>query len=453
VNTLLGNGDGTFEAAQIYAAGSFSSSAAVGDFNGDGHPDLAVGNEGSATVSIFLGKGDGTFAGARSYIVGAQNDLVLANTGDASNGTPGNVSVLLGNGDGTFAPAVNYPAGYNPSSVTVADFNGDDHLDLAVTNGYSDTVTILLGNGDGTFGGVQSYWTGGIDPEAIAAGDFDGDGHLDLAIANLGDPYHGVPGNVSVLLGNANGAFQEPRRADANNNYLSRVAVGDFNGDRHLDLVVLVLANDPAGMVNVMLGNGDGTFQAPQGYPAGSFSQSLAVSDFNRDGVPDLAVGGGSGVGILLGKGDGTFQGLQNYTAGSFPSSLAVGDFNADGFPDLAVLTDGGVTVLLNAANWGGGAGAAPPRKPALHRPVLSQTQAEFVGAVRATSKTRPLPLTLTELLPDAVHQAPLDTERDEPDHAQSSIPSRPRLTVRNALDAIFEKWEDTNLGVLSSNG
>src|SRR5438132_377175 len=131
-------------------------SLAVGDFNGDGRPDLAVANNGSTNVSVLLGNGDGTFQNAFGYGAGTgpgsvavgdfngdgKPDLAVANIGSLrDNYTDGNVSVLLGNGDGTFRSAVDYGAGSVPRSVTVGDFNGDGKLDLAVANFYCGTTS------------------------------------------------------------------------------------------------------------------------------------------------------------------------------------------------------------------------------------------------------------------------------------------------------------------------
>jgi len=173
---------------------------------------------------------------------------------------------------------------------------------------------------------------------SVAVSDFDGDGKRDLVVANNS-------GGVSVLLGNGDGTFQAGVNYTAGTTPYS-VAVGDFNGDGHPDLVV---ANNGGG-VSVLLGNGDGTFQPPVNYAAGTTPNSVAVGDFNGDGHPDLAVADqGGGVSVLLGNGDGTFQAGVNYTAGTTPYSVAVGDFNGDGHSDLAVANrgSGDVSVLL----------------------------------------------------------------------------------------------------------
>jgi hypothetical protein len=347
ISVLLGNGDGTFQAAVNYASGSGPNSVAVGDFNGDGKLDLAVTT--SSSISVLLGNGDGTFQAAVHYAAGSgpvfvavgdlngdgKSDLAVANS--SSN----NVSVLLGDGDGTFQAAVNYAAGSAPRSVAVGDFNGDGKPDLAVANSSSNNVSVLLSNGDGTFQAAGNYAAGSA-PRSVAVGDFNGDGKPDLAVANDGS------NDVSVLLGNGDGTFQ----AAVNYNYAagpgpSSVAVGDFNGDGKPDLAVTNSGYNSS--IGVLLGNGDGTFQAAVSYAAGSAPRSMAVGDFNGDGKPDLAVANGSGISVLLGNGDGTFEAAVNYATGSDPHSVAVGDFNGDGKPDLAVAnqSSSNVSVLL----------------------------------------------------------------------------------------------------------
>src|SRR5207247_143990 len=155
---LLGNGDGTFQPALSFAAGSNAVSVAVGDVNGDGRPDLVVA------------------------------DLGL-NTGYST------VLVLLGNGDGTFQPARDFDVGTHPISVAVGDVNGDGRPDLAVANAGSNNVSVLLGYGDGTFQPALSF-AAGTYPVSVAVGDVNGDGRPDLATANYNS------NDVSVLINN-----------------------------------------------------------------------------------------------------------------------------------------------------------------------------------------------------------------------------------------------------------
>ena len=315
VSVLLGNGDGTFQAAQNYAVGQDPVSVAVGDFNGDGRLDLAVANNQSSNVSILLGNGDGTFQTARTIpIVGMNppfvNPLSVA-VGDVNRdgkadlvvsvsfpGTlsslAGSVYVLLGNGDGTFQAQQQVAQALG--RVTLADLRGDGKLDVVLASGImqnfsTTTIGVLLGNGDGTFQAEQFYNTGGVGPSNVAVADLNGDGKLDLVVANSqtisGGPLGG--GNVGVLLGNGDGTFQAAQTFAISNGAPTSVAVGDFNGDGKPDLAVALEPNGVPGEVDVLPGNGDGTFRPGQLTAVGSNPLAVAVADFNRDGKPDLA--------------------------------------------------------------------------------------------------------------------------------------------------------------------
>jgi VCBS repeat protein/FG-GAP repeat protein len=335
-----------------FGTGSAADAVAVADFNGDGKLDLAVANNGSNNISVLLGNGDGTFQAAVDYGVGqapggmavgdfngdGKPDLVVANP------TINSVSVLLGNGDGTFQAAANYGAGTNSNSVVVGDFNGDSKLDLAVPNPGSNNISVLLGNGDGTFQPAVNYASGGSALGGIAVGDFNRDGKLDLAVPNQ---YTGGP--VSVFLGNGDGTFQAAVNYTVGSSPHA-VAAADFNGDGKLDLAV---ANNISNDVSLLLGNGDGTFQPAINYAAGSGPNAVIVADVNGDGKLDLVIADAfaNTVTVLLGKGDGTFQPAVEYIAGSQANSVVTGDFNRDGRLDLAVadVNAGAVSILLQA--------------------------------------------------------------------------------------------------------
>jgi hypothetical protein len=341
-----------FRDHEDYFVGQGLYSVGMGDFNGDMKPDLAaVINTTGLTkgVHLLLGKGDGTFdvvlgalpvgTGPGSVAVGNFNgdmkpDLAVANFQSRD------VSVLLGNGVGGFGDATNFLVGVGPYSVAVGDFNGDMKSDLAVANKNTNDVSVLLGNGTGSFDTAKNFYAG-TSPISVAVGDFNGDSHPDLAVA--------TSNGVSVLLGDGLGAFDDAKSYPVGTNPTS-VAVEDFNGDRKLDLA---LANATSNDVSVLLGNGAGGFRVTN-FPVGRPSSSVAVGDFDGDKKPDLAVvsstSGFGDVSVLLGDGMGGFGPAAIFLVGNNPTSVAVGDFDGDTRPDLAVanFTSGNVSVLLN---------------------------------------------------------------------------------------------------------
>ena len=359
-------GSVSFASPQVYGVGLGPWAVAVGDFSGGGGLDLAVVNYLTNTISVLAGNGDGTFGVASTYAAGGGPASVVADdvNGDGkldlvvANFLSTTVSVLLGNGNGTFQPARNFAAGPNPSFAAVGDVNGDGKRDLVATNYYANTISVLLGNGDGTFGPAQIFYVA-PNPQVVTVRDLNGDGKLDLAVANSGSTV------VSVLLGRGDGTFQPPLTYEVGDFNPTYVAVGDVNGDGKLDLVVptygcFYYAPCPivSQTVSVLLGNGDGTFQPARLFAAGSGPNSVVVGDFNHDGKTDLAVADygpstqrATTVSVLLGNGDGTFQPPLSFNAGTSPAFVVGGDFNFDGVLDLAVANyDGGtVSVLIGA--------------------------------------------------------------------------------------------------------
>jgi hypothetical protein len=324
VSILLGKGDGTFQTAVNYRSGGFDAlSVAIGDLNGDGKPDLVVGN---------------------SCVNGAYCSF-------------GVVGILLGNGDGTFQPAVGYYSSLpGVGSVAIADLNRDGKADVVVpvtclNTGLCTTdggTGVWLGNGDGTLRlPISFYDSGGLDPFSLAIADVNGDGKLDLLVANSCANALCATGSVGVLLGNGDGTFQPPMDYESGAPQTLSVAVADMNGDGKLDLVV-----GSSGALGVLLGNGDGTFQTAATYSTGGDPFSVALGDIDGDGRLDVVVANYSDtVAVLLNNGDGTLQPARTYSSsGHSPRFVAVGDLNGDSAPDIAVTNEGSktVAVLLN---------------------------------------------------------------------------------------------------------
>ena len=374
-----------------YATGNNPQGVAIGDFNGDGVPDLAVANKSDDTVSIYLGNGDGSFGTPVTYATGnapiglaagdlnrdGKLDLVVANDSDAT------VGVLLGNGDGSFQPQVTYSVGNDPYGVAIADLNGDGFLDVVAVNNDDGDVSILLGNGDGTLQGQTTANVVG-NPLIVAVGDFNGDGVPDLVVTNNSN------NSVSILLGNGNGTFQ-PSVQYPLGNKPTGVAVGDFNGDGKLDLAV-TNANDNT--VSILLGNGDGTFQAQVTYATGFSPLGISVSDLNNDGKLDLIIACkfDDSACVLYGNGDGTFQPFIEYSSGDNTTFVAVGDLNGDGLLDIAAVNNGDVDVssLLQSQTV-----TAVANGVAVFGSGTHNVLANFPGdSLRAASQSTTLPLT-----------------------------------------------------------
>jgi hypothetical protein len=253
-------------------------------------------------------------------------------------------------GQVNFQSAAKYQVGSKPVAAATADFNSDGKLDLALLNAGSNDISILLANGDGTFQAAQNFNLGSSAPSvpvSIASGDFNDDGKPDIAVflpANTNSP----TGEVRILMGNGDGTLQSavatklnlPARSAGLIPSSPATAVADINGDKKADLLVnLFDSNDPTNLsLNVLLGNGDGTFGTPRIVTSG-LKWGIALADFNQDRRMDLSVPVTGGSQTLLGQGNGTFQpGITVATPNGFDGSRVwIADINGDGLIDLIV--------------------------------------------------------------------------------------------------------------------
>ena len=271
-----------FVVASVGKTSAMTSDVVSADFNGDGNPDLAF----------------------------ADSDY----NGDV-------LTVLLGKPDGSFTVKQDFTGPFFSGAIISGDWNGDGVPDLAVA---SQGVVIYLGVGDGTF--VQGNQYGSDFPVNVAAGDLNGDGVLDLVTTV------NPPASVQVWLGQGDGDFTAGATytLSANQSAIG-VITADFNRDHKLDVAVAI---QNSGSVAVLLGNGDGTLQTPAFNSGTVFATNLATSDFNHDGIPDIAVTGHQ-LGVLLGNGDGTFKPARHYRELFQSGGLTVADINGDGNVDV----------------------------------------------------------------------------------------------------------------------
>jgi hypothetical protein len=443
ITVLLGNGDGTVTVPTVgFATGGYPRTpAVVGDFNGDGLQDIVISDDEYSFVYL-QGYGDGTFRSALDYYSPTSDnlngygitiasgdfngdglpDVVVGNCCDSTLG----VTVFLSRADGSLQPGVNYGTGGNLEYVAVADFNGDTKLDIAATDRSNGVVQIFLGNGDGTFATPNPFATdigGSPYPNGVVAGDFNHDGHVDLAVVNsnkgdvgvlLGDgagnfstptpypisqyayeitaadlngdgyldllvPLNSTPSNgVAVLLADSTnpGTFKAESDVAIGFSRLYSAAVGDLNGDGKVDLAVTVQDTSIGQGIAVALGNGDGTFQSANLFSTtvqSSFWDSpwpayVKMFDLDNDGKLDLIYTNSeyATVGVMFGQGDGTFSVPTEYASGGYAYGLTLADVNGDGAMDVVTAGDdfAGASVLLNNSGMGTQANFAVSASP-----------------------------------------------------------------------------------------
>ena len=366
-----GNGDGSFEQPIGVTPGTLTDQALIGDFNGDGRPDILAVNAASDSISVLLSNSTGGFEPPLNFRTPATTPgLNAAFAGDANGDGKTDVVLSLNNGagvllaqsGGTFHAAHSLELFSSPVAAPSApvDVNHDDIPDvLMITNENSDFL-----DGDNFEGvlpvlsshGVALTAFGSFEPDnfinvySIGVGNFNRDGNVGTAI--IGDFGSPPPEDIAVSLNDGKGNFNTPPTSFPTTN-ASLLAVGDFNGDGLSDLALLV-----GNTVQIELGNGGESFHSPVSYAVGDDPAAIAVRDVNGDGRQDLVVvNKGSGtVSVLLGNGNGTFAAQKVFPVGEKPVAVAFEDFNRDGKVDLAVADENEVAVLLGEGNGSFGA-------------------------------------------------------------------------------------------------
>jgi hypothetical protein len=335
-------------AVSYYGLGTNTRDITSGDFDGDGHPDIAVSNTFNQTYSIFKGSSAGTYSntlnsGALAFqpspivAVDLNNDLKI----DLAYADLNNIIYTMhGTGVGTFTTGSNGSSGNNPLDMVTADFNNDGKPDLATCNSNGGNISIALITSTGTFGSVTNF-TVGTFPSAITSGDFNNDGNKDIAFAR---PYSSI---VGILFGNGSGSFSAPTNYVMSGSLdCKKLATADFNNDSNLDLAI---ANGSNSNVSIMLGSPTGTFAPLTNFTTNTNPTSLVCADIDGDLNIDLAVVNANSVAVLKGYGNGYFYPALNFpvSAGSALEIISL-DANSDGKKDLAVTNYSGMSVLLN---------------------------------------------------------------------------------------------------------
>jgi hypothetical protein len=364
----------TFKSPPLLPTAFDPSTVATGDFNHDGNPDLIYvdgSGQGQHTLHVLLGRGDGTFAQGQNIVLPAGICLgqCTINIADISgDGLPDliigggveinpKIAVFLGNANGSFQAAIisnltPTPGAFSSANglMAIADFNGDGALDLAVGVPF-DGIHILLGDKSGSFTETTGLPTStqSVDLHAV---DLNHDGHLDLVA--LGQF---ASGGFSVFFGNGDGTFQFPVLHEIGAGFKGYFA--DFDGDGQPDVLSEFTPAFNIRQLVFIKGNPDGTFAPPVvigQLPADFSIATVAIGDFNDDGILDLELSNHTGVGILPGQSGLTFGSMITSLSGGalFPGTLiplvnapVQADFNKDGHIDLAIPAAGGIELLM----------------------------------------------------------------------------------------------------------
>jgi hypothetical protein len=314
VTVYLGDGKGAFAqpSDSPVAAGQEPNDLTTSDFNGDGKLDIALANHGAKFVTVLLGNGKGQFgfAPGSPFKVESQphpHGIAVADfNGDqkpdiaTDSWAENKVLLLFGKGDGTFqTPGTKIDVGQMPyQRLRTADLNADRNADLVTSNFEGASVSVLFGDANGNF--ARKDFPVPPDPFGVTIADVNGDGHMDIALAHYSGQGNDKSKNaLSVLLGEGRGSFSLAKGSPySTGHYPGAIATGDLNGDGIADIV---LPNHQEGTLTIYLGGRNGL--APADYSplrVGDTPQGVALADLNYDGKGDIVIARDDGNDILI---------------------------------------------------------------------------------------------------------------------------------------------------------
>lgn len=332
----------------------------MGDFNSDGHQDLAVLNTGDPSIGLMYGRGNGLFEPMTKIIPICSGPSAFTTADFSGNGYKefaiacggsDRIAFILRDAQGDFLPVsfINVDAGETfPVDIAVADMDGDTILDIVTVSAGSQVISVRHGTGGGAFAAATQYAVGS-GPSAVGIIDIDKDGRKDLAILNAGEATVGILMNNS--LGGFFGHYSFPIGQGP-----AALRVGDFNQDTFDDVVV---ANNIDGDIHVLLNDQFSGFVPNIITNIGSSPVALTVTNMDGDAFPDVIVTSSdvSAMTVLLGRGDGTFDSHTTQNTTLNPVAVVAGDVNGDTITDVFISGSGDNKLQTFIGSGGGDVG------------------------------------------------------------------------------------------------